>query len=466
MQTDTKSTDLLDVVESFVRRFCVLPYVAYLALSLWIIATHLAELFDCFAYLAALSPTKRCGKTRMFEVIELLAYHAWRGTAPSPATLFRMMATNPTLLLDEVEIFNTKNKSESAQTILAILNAGHRRGASIPRCDGPQHGVKLFPVYGPKAFAAIGRLPETLSDRSIIIAMQRRTPQQRVERFLLGRAKAESEPIREAITNFATTSESRIRAEYERLMNADLSFLSDRDAELWIPLFSICSVLAPDRVPELTQAAKQLCAAKAETDADDSPSIKLLRDIATVWPERTECWNSASLIEELKSLDDSPWRDQGLSFHRLAQMLKPFEIKPRGIRIGDKTPKGYRRVDFLTAWARYVPDTVASDPQHPQQTNIHRSSSQSDGSPQKGFVADETNRESTVFTLKVADVAYKNKKPDDNEFVLPCPVHGWHSAWWFRTERDGGEAVCAKCHPAISRTDAPRTAHFISTTTN
>ena len=117
----------------------------------------------------------------------MLAVKPWRGTAPTPAALYRMMADSPTLLLDEVEALNSQTKSESAQAIHAILNAGHRKGATIPRCDGPKHELKHFPVYGPKAFAAIGRLPDTLTDRSIVITMQRRTKDQKVERFLTAR---------------------------------------------------------------------------------------------------------------------------------------------------------------------------------------------------------------------------------------------------------------------------------------
>jgi hypothetical protein len=181
-------------IERFIRRFVVLPEAAYLPLCIWVIATHAFEHFDCFPYVALLSPVKRCGKTRLLEVLEPLVNEPWRGTAPTPAALYRMMEETPTLLLDEVEALNNAKsaKSESSQAILAILNAGYRKGAAIPRCDGPKNELKHFDVFGPKAFAAIGRLPDTLTDRSIVIAMQRRTKSQKVERFLMSRATAEA----------------------------------------------------------------------------------------------------------------------------------------------------------------------------------------------------------------------------------------------------------------------------------
>jgi len=106
------------------------------------------------------------------------------------------MSEGPTLLLDEGEIFNRKDKSETTQTLLAVLNGGYRKGATIPRCDGPNHNVRDFPIYGPKCFAAIGRLPDTLIDRSMVIRMQRyRRKSERIERFLSSRARREVAPI-------------------------------------------------------------------------------------------------------------------------------------------------------------------------------------------------------------------------------------------------------------------------------
>ena len=59
-----------------------------------------------------------------------------------------MLETAPTLLLDEVELLKGKNPSEATQTILAVLNAGHRKGDSIPRCEGPRQEVRHFRVFG------------------------------------------------------------------------------------------------------------------------------------------------------------------------------------------------------------------------------------------------------------------------------------------------------------------------------
>ena len=49
-------------------------------------------------------------------------------------------------------------------------------------------------------------------------------------------------------------------------------------------------------------------------------------------------------------------------------MLKPYGIRPRGLRIDDRTPKKYRAADFADAWTRYLDapasEVSARDPQH------------------------------------------------------------------------------------------------------
>ena len=122
-----EAAKLLADVEGFIRRYVVLPASAYLTTALWAIGTHAAQLFDCYPYVALLSAAKRSGKTRLMEALEPLVRDPWRGTAPSPAALYRMLETGPTLMLDEVEVFNGKNKSETTQILLAVLNAGHRK---------------------------------------------------------------------------------------------------------------------------------------------------------------------------------------------------------------------------------------------------------------------------------------------------------------------------------------------------
>jgi len=69
---------------------------------------------------------------------------------------------------------------------------------------------------------------------------------------------------------------------------------------------------------------------------------------------------SADLVAALVGLEESPWADlrgKPLDKNRLAKLLRPYAIKPRGIRLDDgTTPRGYLQEDFLDAWSRYIPE--------------------------------------------------------------------------------------------------------------
>jgi hypothetical protein len=360
---------LLRDVEQLVRRFLILPEKAYLPLALWIIATYAAIIFYVFPYLGITSPTKRCGKTRVLEICGVLCANALQITSPTAATLFRLMATMPTLLVDEVEALKAKNLSEVNQTVLSILNVGYKKGATVPRCEPPKNEVRHFPVYGPKALAAIGTLPGTVADRSISIPIQRRIKAQNVDRFSEQRTPKEAEPIKKRMANWVKSQRKNIQKTYEGL--PDLEFLSDRDAELWTPLFAICAVAAPERVAELKQCAEVLTKTKADDDVADSLPLKLLADVRSVWPEGEEKMLTETLLSGLKAIAESPWneRDHELNPTRLAAILRPFGVQPRQVGAG-KGLRGYVWGQFADAFLRYLPES-APEPATPATTRAN-----------------------------------------------------------------------------------------------
>ena len=65
-----------------------------------------------------------------------------------------------------------------------ILNSGHTRDAAVVwRADGVKYDPKGFSTWAPIAIAKIGKLPETLASRSIIIPMRRKRPDELVTRL-------------------------------------------------------------------------------------------------------------------------------------------------------------------------------------------------------------------------------------------------------------------------------------------
>src|SRR5437764_14856060 len=101
-----ESQVLLGKVERHFTRYAALQFYVPLVLALWSVATWIFEGFDCFPYLAITSPTKRCGKTRLAELLELVARNPKRTVGITPAALFHTIEDQkptPTLIIDEAE---------------------------------------------------------------------------------------------------------------------------------------------------------------------------------------------------------------------------------------------------------------------------------------------------------------------------------------------------------------------------
>ena len=68
---------------------------------------------------------------------------------------------------------------------------------------------------------------------------------------------------------------------------------------------------------------------------------------------------SEEIVEHLVGLEERSWSEwkhgRSLTTSQLAALLKPLGIRPKGFRVGDKTPRGYARSQFEDSFARYLP---------------------------------------------------------------------------------------------------------------
>jgi hypothetical protein len=339
---------LLRDVESFISRFVILPGGALLPIALWAVATHLFSIFDCFPYLAVVSPAKRCGKTRLLEILSLLCAEPERTSNISEAALFRVIESErPSLFLDEME--QLREKSERAQILRNLLNAGNRKDCVAIRCAQGGAQIERYNVFCPKALAAIGSLPDTISDRAISIPMQRKTRDEKTRRFLFQRAEPEARRIREPISAWARENSGTVAAAYANA--PDLDFLDDRDAESWMPLFSVLAIADLQRLPELSTCAEILCDQKDA--ADESLAVRALLDAAAVLRDGEDHVTSAELVNRMRSVEEAPWGGPDFDARRLARLLRPFGLRSRVFRSGDATPRGYEAAKIREGAYRY-----------------------------------------------------------------------------------------------------------------
>jgi hypothetical protein len=349
-------------LEATFRRYLALDPGLPLVLALWTLATYVFDCFDAFPYLAITSPTKRCGKTRLAEIIDLLSCNGLRTVGASPAAIFRTIrkyeveGTTVTLILDEAEVLGTR--SERSEQLREILNAGYRRGQYVLRCErvGEEgYDPQEFNVYCPKVLVLIGNLNDTLADRCIPIGMRRRKQFELVERFFYSQAERDAKRCRREIERWAKFNRTRVKRCHRR----DVEFLEDREAELWSPLFAVCAAADPDRLEQLKVIALRVSGAK-QADEPAEWGLLLLRDIRQLFDQNQEPrLTTTGMLYALNGIDESPWvgwsRGRGLDARGLARLLKPFGICPHNLRLeGNSIAKGYERVDFEEAWGTYL----------------------------------------------------------------------------------------------------------------
>ena len=166
--------DLLNSFSAALTRDVIMSKEAADATALWIVHTFLMDVFNISPMLAITSPEKRCGKSTLLDILGLVTRCPLPTANATPAANIRVVEMyRPTLLIDEADTF-LDNRSE----LRGILNSGHRRGtAYVLRTVGDDHEPRKFSTWAAVAIAMIGRLPGTLEDRSIPVALRPPPPE-------------------------------------------------------------------------------------------------------------------------------------------------------------------------------------------------------------------------------------------------------------------------------------------------
>jgi len=360
-------TSLLADVMVFIRRYVVLSDSQLVAVALWVLHTWAIEAAEATPYLEITSAEKRSGKTRFLEVLNQLVARPWLTGHVSAAVLVRKVAQQkPTLLLDESDAAFRSDR-DYAETLRGVLNSGHRRNGVVSLCvkTGPDFDLRDFPVFCPKAIAGIGKIPDTVSDRSVRIEMLRRAPGEHVERFRERDACAESRPIRDGLSRWAAANVDSLHD--ARPLISDR--LDDRAADGWEPLLAIADAVG-GKWPECARHAA-LSLSTGDGREDESIKVRLLRDIKTVFDElKTPRLSTSAILEVLNSKEDAPWGDykgSPMNPAQLARLLKPYGVQPRKVREGSETWRGYERDAFVDPWSRYLSPERRNIPEHLEQ---------------------------------------------------------------------------------------------------
>jgi len=331
------------------------------ALALWTTYTHAFDSFGVSPLLDLSSPTKRCGKSTAVVVVRHLAPAPLLSGNISASSMFRAVsAWKPTLLIDEADTFAKMNDE-----LRGILNAGHTRAtAYVIRSEGDSNEPRVFHTWAPKVVAAIGRLPDTIEDRSIRIVLLRKPVEiEKKDAFDDEQVRADCQVVRRKLARFALDHlESISTARPVRP-----SGLHDRGWNNWKPLFAIAMVAGDDWF----ERAKKAALATGGSDGDDNDTEE---DVSTLALQHVHealldsvdgNLGTADILTLLIARDDGPWakwweaslnrgETKGPSA-RLARLLKPFGLKSKQLWIAGTNVRGFSLEDFdATLLAAYL----------------------------------------------------------------------------------------------------------------
>ena len=355
--------ELIKDLESFVRRFLILPSEpAYLAFSLWALAAHAHDLFQLFPMLVISSAVPQSGKTTALDVLSVLVPKPFRTTNATAASLFHAINDfHPTLLIDEGDSFLIGNEA-----LRGLLNSCHLRAyALVTRATG------TFSTWAAVVIALIGKVPKTVEDRAIIIPMQRRARHEQVEGFRLDRLH-ELEHLRRKAARWVQDHADQLRAADPEIPDEIASY---RARDNWRVLLA----LADEIGGEVARRAREVAVAlsKADEEFDEDPATLLLRDLERLFRHRrADRIESQEIVNSLVAVEDGRWvdykRGRPLTTQGLAKMLRLFRVKPDKWVVTEAKERiwkrGYLLSDLRDTFARYVPAPAAGSPPEPTET--------------------------------------------------------------------------------------------------
>ncbi len=346
--------EVLNAAHAVLTDYVVLPSPeAADAMVLWVAVTHALPAFDCAPRLAIASPTKRCGKSRLLDVLIGISHNPLVAISATTPAIYRSLGGDhpPALFIDEADtIWGTTRGSDGNEDLRALLNAGFQRGKPVLRCVGPDSRPTEFPTFAAAALAGIGQLPDTITDRAINVTMRRRTPYEAVLPFRTRRDGPRLTQVREQVAAWTLSEIDNLAGHMPDMP------LEDREADTWEPLIAIADIAGGDWPERGRAAALLLTEAMRQADGEHTGSIRLLRDIREIFTARTgDFLPTGELLNALKSMGDAPWMDSALTATKLAGMLSEFGVRPGSTG----TQRGYKRHSFTDTFHRYLPPPAA-----------------------------------------------------------------------------------------------------------
>jgi hypothetical protein len=350
--------ELVSTLERFFGERAHLPPDAALVLAFFTLNTWTFDVFDTTPYLSLESATPACGKNTVLNILSMVCARPQMLASTSEAALFRTIDRyKPTVLLDEAE--SLAGRSERADCLRSIAQAGYKKGGAVPRCVGPNNDLQNFGVFCPKVFAAIGGLTGPLLSRCIVIHMEKAPVGQVRRSSRQHQLRRDSEPLREIIEAYAEQSPTVLTKLYDEEPDAGYwPQLQDREAELWGPLLTHARLIGPDCEARLLEVASRFSRGKLQIQAQDhnvALIVELLEALGQLSGPRFVPGDLVTLLSEQDGWGErmSSCRDDRARAAAIGRFLARFRLSSR-----EHTKKGtsYIVKEAIAKLSAHVPD--------------------------------------------------------------------------------------------------------------
>lgn len=413
---DVDGAAVLDAAYQLLSRYVITDRETLRAATLWAAMSWFTEHATVLPLAVITAPEKGCGKSTLLQALAKLSCRPLYASNITPAALFRAVeAWRPTLMIDEADTFAKDNEE-----LRGVLNAGHTRDtATIVRVVevGGELQPRAFSVWGAKALAGIGNLPDTIMSRAVVLTMRRKVAGEHAENL----RHADREAFHLVKRQLARWAEDV--GELFAESRPDVAGLSNRTADNWEPLLALADLAGGDW-PKLAR----LAAIRLTGSEEEAPSIneELLRDIRAAFAHRrADKLSSTDLLSALCEDEESPWptynRGRPLTARQLSRRLSEFGVKPKVIRIGYETPRGYEIGQFQDAFTRYLAEgrnLSATTQQANNGKGFSVADSHSDTAPKivSATLKPAPNKECCTVADKNPQTAKQGEKDDEAEY--------------------------------------------------
>ena len=328
-------------------------------LTLWAAHTHVA--LECYTSPRLLldSPVPASGKTTTLEHLQRLSAAPLQAASLSSAALLaRILAKQiRTLLIDEADR-NLDSKRPGVDDLLAVINAGYKRGATRPvlvPVKGGGWDADEMPTFAPIALAGNSpQLPPDTLSRTIRVLLLPDV-EDRVEVTDWELIEDDVLELGRRLALWALGVKDKVATERPELPAKCVG----RTRERWSPLRRVAEAAGgrwPRACDDLIRRDLDETEAEREDAGDRVPvHVVLLQDIRELWPVGRDFLPTAELVPALHSQHPEMWGDKSsygkaLTAQRMGRMLV------RNFKIGShRTPdheRGYKFGAFRPVWSR------------------------------------------------------------------------------------------------------------------